>query len=374
MRSINKMPSSDGVCQACGKSYSTKGNLKKHHKRQPQCLTWIDMLKRDDVMVKQNQAEIFDYNILKNIQYAYSYSNVEKRKEEKKEKEKSTECDICRKKFSNVSNLGKHIERSLICKKWRDYNFVKTLSETKVVPMNGSEYENHVREIDTINDVNVYENQDALIKMTEMNNADYDLTNTIDGEHVIKINENGYPHIVNTGKNERYEKFEPIKDKLIHVIWNLYLVDKQTKIDKEILDKNKVGYILAILPTKDEFKKHHSEILNEVPYFVMEYGDIHKDVLDNDTIDTYKNQCNIIDTIAKQNDKSKRNVFIFCNNGYQRSIPFICFYLMKYHPEEISNLSQALDQILPQINKETYMKEKDTYMERIPKLFLNVNN
>lgn len=350
-------------CEACGKSYSTKGNLKKHYSRQPQCQSWIELLRKDKSIIKYNQMEVFDYNILKNIQYAYSYLNIDNKD---KDKEKSTECEICHKEFSNVSNLGKHMKRSLICKKWKDYNFVKTLSETKVIPTNSSEYEYHMKEIDTINDINLYEDQDNI---QSTKNADCDFNNTIDKEYVTKVHENGYSYLSSTGKNERYEKFEPIKDKLIHVIWNVYLVDKQTKLNEEILNKNKVGYILAILPDEKEFKKYHSEILDKVPYFVMEYGDKHEDVLDEKTIDMYKNQCNMIDTIAKQNEKGKRNVFIFCNNGYQRSIPFICYYLMKYHPEEISNLSQALDQVLPQINKETYMKEKDTYLQRIPKLF-----
>lgn len=187
--------------------------------------------------------------------------------------------------------------------------------------------------------------------------------------------------------NQKLEmtEFVPIKDKLIHIIWNVYLIDKQTKMTPEIVSNNKVGYILAILPTKDDlspsllggglqsakpierYKKHMKDVLN-IPYHIMEYHQ-HEPILTDKTLKEYQLQGQKIDQLAKG---TRRNVFIFCNNGFQRSLPFICYYLIKYHPEEVDTVERAIDLILPQVSKQEYMDNRDRYVNQIKQLNLGL--
>jgi hypothetical protein len=55
----------------------------------------------------------------------------------------------------------------------------------------------------------------------------------------------------------------------------------------------------------------------------------------------------MIDTIAKTT--GTRNVLVFCNNGYQRSIPFLVYYLTNYHSDEVPSIEKAVELILSQL-------------------------
>lgn len=164
-------------------------------------------------------------------------------------------------------------------------------------------------------------------------------------------------------KISNYDKYKECKDKLIHIIWNILLVDKTTKITSELIQNNNVGYILAILPNEQIYIENMQEVLN-VNHHIIEYGDKHDVEIDEKTLDQYIEQGQIMDNFAKG---TRRNVIIFCNNGYQRSLPFICYYLIKFHPDEVPNLDKALDIILPQIDKNLY-SEKSKYLENLERL------
>jgi hypothetical protein len=79
----------------------------------------------------------------------------------------------------------------------------------------------------------------------------------------------------------------------------------------------------------------------------------------------FDEQCNIIEEYRKTRD----NVFIFCNNGYQRSIPFLTYYLCHHHADEIHSIEVAVDTILAQVDKKNYAKIRDTYVQSMHDLF-----
>ena len=81
----------------------------------------------------------------------------------------------------------------------------------------------------------------------------------------------------------------------------------------------------------------------------------------------YKKQCERLDAMGKGEYGLRRNTIVLCNNGFQRSLPFLCYYLVNYHSDEVPDLDKALDIILPQVSKEAY-SEKNTYLERIGRL------
>jgi hypothetical protein len=49
----------------------------------------------------------------------------------------------------------------------------------------------------------------------------------------------------------------------------------------------------------------------------------------------------------KEYRKDRNNIFIYYNNGYKKSIPFLCYYLIKFHKNEVTNVERAIDIILP---------------------------
>jgi len=211
------------------------------------------------------------------------------------------ECKICQIKYSNIGNLHKHFNNNVICKK--AYNFYR------------------------IN--NFY--------------ADYFL-------------ENGF----NSNTEQTVEQND---SKLIHIIWNVFLTDK-TSIDsiKGEIFKNRLALIVCILPDLSDNIENRlkdtncSSFVDPLQFHFHLYGDDHNPIVSKKTLDEYKKS---YDRIKELQDK-RQNTLIFCNNGYQRSLPFLCYYLMNYHKEEVPNLDRALDIILSQVDPKNYMTIKET--------------
>ena len=158
--------------------------------------------------------------------------------------------------------------------------------------------------------------------------------------------------------------FEPSpKTDIHHIIWNIVITDKLTTFTPDMLVQNKIKHILAILPHKEEFLELNQEIA-DFPYDVLEYGDSHDMNIDFELYDTY---CKKIDEIAKNGD-TIRNVLVFCNNGYQRSMTFLVYYLINYHNDEFKTIEFAIGMILSILDRENYTKIKDGMIENITKL------
>ena len=247
-------------CKSCGKSYITNQNLDQHFLRQPLCKMWMSETLLD--------SKLIEY--------------VDKHFEE--EAIHMKDCKYCNKKFSSKSNLNKHMNTNIICKKWGKYMELKPV----------------------------------------------------------------------------YEHFEAPKYQLCHIIWNVFVIDKEFPLTQEIIDENNVGYILAMLPEKKIYYEKFADV-KEVNHHIMEYEghDMNIDV------ELFDEQCNIIEEYRKE----RKNIFVFCNSGYQRSIPFLCHYLTKHHADEVPTIEKAIDIILPQVDKKNYATMRDEYIVNMNKLF-----
>jgi len=214
-------------------------------------------------------------------------------------------CNQCQKCFSTQSNLNKHMIRSVICKKWNDLNINKQTSNN-------------------LNNINA---------------------------------ENSYIY------ENNYSSFKPPTDNLIHVIWNIFLCDKYQDINKELIENNKIGYIISILPTKEDYKEYIEPEL--VKHSTIEYFDNHEETIDAKLLQIYQEQCDQIEIVRKE---EYRNIIIFCNNGFQRSIPFICYYLLKYHPNEYSSLVTVLNLVLSKVQNTSTPAYIEEYTQLLSKL------
>lgn len=163
---------------------------------------------------------------------------------------------------------------------------------------------------------------------------------------------------------DEYATFEaPPPSKVYHIIWNILLADKQFPLTTDNLQENKIGHIVAILPSKEEFSK----LTNDAPNVtVIEYGDKHEPTIDRQR---FQEIGHFIDDLARNaKNESERNVLIFCNNGYQRSIPFLVYYLTKFHPDECPSISKAIDLILPQVDKLNYLSLREKTIDNVTKI------
>ena len=284
------------TCPACNKVYSNKYNLAKHYVRQPLCKKWQEL-----------NCEIKSY-----VDYKFAGSILE-------EPKSNTTCQSCGIVYSNVGNLNKHLESSLICSKWDLYNSLEPVQ---------SYMKKYFRDAD--------------------------------------VNLNKLP--------------------VYHIIWNLYLTDRDVafKQDITIYDANEIfwdiiktqniKYVAAILPNTVDLP-HATGTYTITPRdngftkSLDAYG-IASDVMYYDghteSIDLAQYEAQI--AIFEEHRRKRENVLIFCNSGYQRSLPFIVYYLVKYHHDEVPTISQAMDIILPQIDKEQY-KNKMKFVEKIEELF-----
>jgi hypothetical protein len=102
------------------------------------------------------------------------------------------------------------------------------------------------------------------------------------------------------------------------------------KLTPAVLESEKICHIIAILPNTTDFLKLNTDI-SSFSFTVLEYGDQHNTNIDKKQFQ----ECGLfIDSMAKKT--GHRNVLVFCNNGYQRSIPFLVYYLTQHHSDSKS--------------------------------------
>lgn len=298
-------------CCACHKQYSSEYSLKKHLKRQPLCGQWLEL-----------SPGIKDYV---DDKFMLPMTDLEK-------KELSHKCFICGTTFANVGNLNRHLDQSLICSKWSMYKDLTPLLD--------------------------YVGHDKHIKYAKfIKNQDKDKDKDKDQEEDQEEDQYQASNV--------YERFDPPAYSICHIIWNIFLIDKELASNpnfKQIVRDNNIQYILALLPDEAIYKE---KISVDVPHHIMTY-DGHDMNMD---IESFDAQIKVIEAYRKE----RANVFIFCNNGYQRSIPFLCYYLIKYHSDEVPGIEQAIDIILSQADKENYTILRSGYIERVTQLFKQNN-
>lgn len=225
----------------------------------------------------------------------------------------NTKCFICNTVFANIGNLNRHLDTSIICSKWSMYKDLEPLA--------------------------------TYIESNTKYNLQQAPTDTSD----------------DCTESETFESFTPPKYSMCHIIWNIFLVDKELVSKPQfgnIVQENNVKYIISILP--DE-KIYYDKIKLPIEHCIMKYEG--HDMQCN--IELFDEQCAQIEKY--RNERS--NIFVFCNNGYQRSIPFLCYYLYKFHNSEVSNIETAVDMILSQVDKANFHTIRDAYVKSVKALF-----
>ncbi len=302
----SKMANEETQCGACHRSFSTTGNLNRHLQSSLVCEQWLNSMNTEP----RQQLRLFDVIQDNRITSSDILKHLSKPSQ--------TECKYCHRVFSTSDAISKHLRTSVICDKWRTHDVLSKLANV----MNG------------------------LLPFTKCLMKDSN-----DGEGLVN----------KSYKPEIYEKFEAPKYSLLHIIWNVFLVDKEfaKKHDfKNICEDNSVKYMVGIVPNKQEFQK---AVDFEMSHGLLVY-DGHATDLD---LKGFERECRIIE----EHRAKRHNVMVFCNSGYQRSLPFLCYYLYKCHRNEVSTIERALDIILPQVDKSSYADVRDKYIESITKLF-----
>lgn len=161
--------------------------------------------------------------------------------------------------------------------------------------------------------------------------------------------------------NNDYSEYEQMPpSKTYHIIWNILLADKEFVLTPKAIEAEKIDHIIAILPNKASFLELNIEI-QTTPFTVLEYGDTHESTVN---VSPYKEAAAIIDSLAR----NRKNVLIFCNNGYQRSLPFIAFYLVNYHTNEVPTYEKAVDIILSQVDRAGFMEKREATLNVIKQI------
>lgn len=135
--------------------------------------------------------------------------------------------------------------------------------------------------------------------------------------------------------------FEPfVKKQLFYQVFEgIHLTDKDAPFSYADLQQAKIGHILAILPNKDELTPL-LEKFGSIPYTVFYYGDTHTPNIPQEDFNKF---AKTIEGLARQSEYT--NLLVFCNNGYQRSLPFLVYYYLRMNPSPYDGIQEAIDWI-----------------------------
>lgn len=253
-------------------------------------------------------------------------------------------CEGCNKRYVNEIGLLQHLKRTPLCKKWIDIlsndNKAKDIQTNKLEQIKYKYSDNHEMTCSS-----------CQHKFTNIGNLNRHLSNNIVCLKYTMFNN------------------EPIKtneSELVHLTRNLFFTNANN-LDKEI-EYNNIGHIICILPHESYFEKIERNRNVNISYTLITYNDNYG-FIDNDTIQKFEESYDKIEELHK----NKKNTLIFCNNGYELVLPFICKYLISRHQNEVPNIGCALDIILPRVDK-NYAIVKDSLKRSLGILFkLDVN-
>jgi hypothetical protein len=163
------------------------------------------------------------------------------------------------------------------------------------------------------------------------------------------------------------QPFEPCAPSpFTFIIWNLYVTDKLTPLDQETLRQLKIAEIVAILPEEEDFAALNADI-GTLPVTVLAYHNNHTPVL---LTQQYDGIAKRIDEIAKRPRDQPRNVLVFCNNGYQRSLPFLVYYMITYHKDEFPTVDKAMGCLFSALKSTATYEEKLRLIQTVKQLVL----
>ena len=123
---------------------------------------------------------------------------------------------------------------------------------------------------------------------------------------------------------------------------------------QDVINENDIKYIIAILPDK---KIYDIQVDVVCDHAVMKYIGYNMEI----DISAFDKQCILIEKYRKEHG----NILVFCNNGY----PFLCYYLLKYHHNEVPDMKSSIDIILPQVDLDStlqvqYIKDMTLLLEK----------
>jgi hypothetical protein len=324
-------------CEACQKTYVNAYNLRQHHERQPLCARWIG----------ESNDKLKDY-----IDKEFSLPTTDGEKDNERSK---LYCGVCQTLFTSAGNLNRHIKDNVICQKWLRYNGLQPLC--------------------------TYINDKPRIYSDYMKASAFSSNDAVED---LK----GYPATGESTEETVNSTFEAPAYKLIHVLWNLFLVDKEFVARPnfaEVLEAENVKLMIAILPkNKDDRRTSDGssidDVLNQlkcgcgltIEELEYEHGHTNREDLltplyrGGKKIGT-EHKWNSICRRIEDHRSRRENVFVFCNSGHQRSVPFLVHFFTEFHKEEAPTVERAVDLILPSIDRENYANVRQSYIDNLLK-------
>jgi hypothetical protein len=288
--------------------YPSAAALRKHLVRQPLCETWATLC-----------PGIKDY-----VDDSFAMPAATEGEQSWNERR----CGACSKAFANVGNLNRHLLTSVVCGKWAMYRKLKPLEP----------YFRDVRDYASAP-------RGHAVPATSTTSGGGDDTQPV----------------AHAAPGMR-EAFTAPAYRICHIIWNVFLIDREFAMRQDmrtVLRENGITYVVAILPRDSRLSSR------DPPFWGLEHGvlpyDDHEERVD---LDAYDEQCRQIEARRAE----RQNVVVFCNNGYQRSLPFLCHYLTAHHADEVPDVARAVNIVLPQVDKDQFAKCRDRCVQAVDRI------
>lgn len=303
-------------CIACEKIYTTE-DIENHYKRSPLCKSWENYIENGDVYASiiNDMCEII-----------------------KETKEEEFKC-VCGNFYETKGGYQKHLRTHKECMKKNYYNQLKNKEEK------------NKSESTSLNLINTYFDKE----LGKLGSNIFD--NIIDKPVGSNNYEVQYPFPENTKNN-----FD-----IFHIIWNLYLSDKES-IKNDMFENTlfdlKINYIILIFP--EEYNLNIKDKSIKIDTLIYEKN---SNIISKIEYKKY-NECY---DLMERYQKERKNILIICNSGYQRSIPFICKYLITRHQDEVPDLERAINICLSQLDKTNFMNIKNSTITNLKTLNLETD-
>jgi hypothetical protein len=105
-------------CNACSKTFTVENSLKRHYKRYPACVKWIEKneMVQEEKIQEEHLKKGLHLFIIDILEKAVGYDD------------NKLKCRWCETTFTNVGNINKHLNTSKMCNKMAFEEFKKHIN------------------------------------------------------------------------------------------------------------------------------------------------------------------------------------------------------------------------------------------------------